>query len=506
MRTSFWGVALLGAAVFTGSLQACGGAKKEAVDPSAVPTSSGPDTAGQPVTADAGQQAAVAVADAPSSTGGANAPAFDRPKMNDDAKASYLRAIDAFGRGDLQTAKALFTEAISKDPKAYQAHYSLGVILERLVDPDALSHYRQAFGIVADYEPALTSYALYLARRGNVAEADQFLAEKHGKFPKSAAITAALAEVKSIQRDPSAQQLAQDALKLNPNFAPAMVTLARDHYRNRRLDLAQFALQAILDGLGPDNPPRIKNEPDSIVAEAEARLLRALIFREEGKRSEAIAELERVVKMRPDIVDAAVQLGTYYLESGNAEKAQPLLERSIQYDRDNLVAHLNLGDCYRLLARPAESRREFEWVLAKDQAQTHVHYNLGLLYLFSADIPGMNPVQQAEAALQEFEKYKAQRNKNATTEGGDVEQLINQAKAKKALMEANAAAGTPATPPPSASAAARSASPASSAPATSAAPARSAAPAASAAPAKSAAPAASASSSAPAASGSSSPK
>jgi len=36
----------------------------------------------------------------------------------------------------------------------------------------------------------------------------------------------------------SAQRIAQEALKINPDYRPAMVIIARDHYRNRRLDLA----------------------------------------------------------------------------------------------------------------------------------------------------------------------------------------------------------------------------------------------------------------------------
>ena len=90
-------------------------------------------------------------------------------------------------------------------------------------------------------------------------------------MPKSAAVSAALAEVKSIQGDSAAaQRFAQDALKKNPDYAPAMIALARDHYRARRLDLALYTLRAILDGYGPENPPRDKNN-------AEAHLLRGLI-------------------------------------------------------------------------------------------------------------------------------------------------------------------------------------------------------------------------------------
>jgi len=363
----------------------------------------------------------------------------------------------------------LFRDAISKDSKAYQAYYSLGVVLERMHDPDALSQYRQSFSVVTDYEPAITAYGLGLARRGNMSEADQFLTERRAKMSKSAAVATALAEVKSMQRDTgSAQDLAQEALKLNPNFPPAMVTLARDHYRNRRLDLADYALQAILDGFGVENPPRDKDN-------AEARLLRGLIYREQGARPTAIKEFEAVVSMRPDLVDASVQLAKYYLEAGNADRALPLLERALRYDQNDLAAHLNLGDCYRLLGRAADAKKEFDWVLAKDSALVQVHYDLGLLYLFTPNFPGMTPMGQADAAIEQFEKFQAARTRAPSGSGSDVEELINRAKAKKAVIEANAAAAQPAAAPSGAAPAAGSAAPA--APTGSAAPAGSAVPA-----------------------------
>ena len=430
-----------------GWLQACGGKQPTPGGPGNIPTTSPMGPAGTPVSTDQGVQ--VGISDAPSS---GNVPMAERPKMSEDAKGPYMQALDAFGRGELAQAKQSFLEAISKDPKAYQAHYSLGVILERLGEADALTRYRQAFTIVTDYEPAITAYGLLLARKGNETEADQFLTERHAKMPKSAAVAAALAEVKSMQRDTgSAQKLAQEALKANPNYAPAMVTLARDHYRNRRLDLAKYALQAILDGFGANNPPRDKTN-------VEARLLRALILKEEGHRAAAITELEAVLQRRPDMVDAGVQLATYYLESGNAAKAQPLLERALRYNNQNLVAHLNLGDVHRLMGRPADAKREFDWVLAKDSSLIQIHYNMGLLYLFSDSFPGKTPVQQVDAAISALDKYKELRGRSVDPRGGDVEQLIIRAKAKKAMLEAESNQPPPAAAPAGSGASAPAAS------------------------------------------------
>ncbi len=47
--------------------------------------------------------------------------------------------------------------------------------------------------------------------------------------------------------------------------------MARDHYRARKLDLAKYALQAMLEGFGESSPARDKDN-------AEAHLLRGLML------------------------------------------------------------------------------------------------------------------------------------------------------------------------------------------------------------------------------------
>ena len=387
------------------------------------------------------------IGDAPTNGDSAN----NRPKMNAAAEAAYTAGMAAFKNGDLVGAKTQFTQATQADPKAYQAFYSLGVVRERSNETSgALTSYRQATTIVADYEPAIVAYAVLLARTGKPDDATEFLNQRRASMPKSAAVTAAMAEVKSIQGNSGeAQRLAQEALKLNPDYRPAMVTLARDHYRSRRLDLALYALKGILDGYGEENPPRDKNN-------AEAHLIRGLIYKEQGLRGPAIQELQKSLELRPDLVESRVQLSAYFLEAGNAADAQQLLEPALKFDADNVIAHLNLGDAYRLLGRPADAKRELEWVKARDPSIAQVHYNLGLLYLFTDNFPGVTPGQAADTAIDELNQYKKMKPRVAGGTPDDTDELITRAKTKKALLDAksaeaaDAAAAPPAAPAPAA--------------------------------------------------------
>ncbi|MCB9591027.1 MAG: tetratricopeptide repeat protein [Polyangiaceae bacterium] len=372
--------------------------------------------------------------------------ASNRPQMNADAASAYNAGLEAFKNGDLDTAKKQFEAAISADSKAYRAYFSLGAVKERIDDEDgALRSYQKAIDVVKDYEPAIVAYAMLLASKKRFGEAESFLQSKSAAMPKSAAIPAAQAELKSIQKDSAgAQKLAQMALKRNPDYRPAMVTLARDHYRNRRLDLALYTLRAILDGFGDENPPRDK-------ANAEARLLRALILREMGKRNAALDEFKEAVAARPDLVEARVSLAAFMLESGNAVEAAGLLEGALKYDRRNLLAHLNLGDAYRLLGRPDAALKELEVVKSREPTLAKTYYNLGLLYLFGGQMSGVDKKTAAEKAITAFEKYKELHPRAQPGDPDDTDELIVRAKSQKAIAEAEAKAPPP--PPPAAPAA-----------------------------------------------------
>ena len=419
------------------SLPGCGGSGPEAK--SATATATNPNaTQGDRVISPSGQQ--VGISDAPSS----GASAASRPQMNAAAAGFYTAAMQAFLAGNLDEAHAQFTKASEADPKAYQAYYSMGVVRERQGNsPGALSAYSKAISVVSDYEPAIVAYAVLTAREGNPDAAEEYLNGRLAKMERTAAVTTALAEVKSIRGDSgAAQRLAKESLKINPDYRPAMVILARDHYRSRRLDLALYALQGILDGYGTENPPRDKDNP-------EALLLRGLIYKERGQRAPAMVDFKRCIEIRPDLVEAKVQLAGYLLEAGNAAEAVPLLESALRYDRDNLLARLNLGDGYRLLGRVGDAKQQLDWVAQKDPKLAQVHYALGLLYLFSENIPGTTPKQAAERAMASFEEYKKLKPRSGPGQAEDVDELITAAKSKKAVIEAAEAEKAAASAPPS---------------------------------------------------------
>jgi len=339
-------------------------------------------------------------------------PRRTKVEMSPEAASAYAAGMAAFAKADLKGASEQFSRAFATDPAAFPAMVGLGIVQERRGElAKALDSYGMALSIAPDYGPALSAKVRLLLGMGRISDAETFARDAAAKYPDSAAVLAALAEVVSARGDSAnAQLLAQKALKKDPDYRPAMVTLARDHYRAHRLDLALYTLTAILDGYGQENPPRDKNNAD-------ARLLRASIYREQNKRKAAMDELKTVIDLRPDLVDARLQLAAYMLEAGNAADARPLLETALEYDPTNVLDHLN-------------------WVSRKDDSMAQAHYNIGLVYLFSSNVPGVTDEQAIDKAIESFERFKKLQPRAARGAGDDVDDLIARARNKKAIMEA----------------------------------------------------------------------
>ncbi len=427
MRHTGW-LLVSGAIAFgSGASIGCGGDEGKKVN---TPQAAPPD-AGAPAP----------VADVPPGPGG------ERNAVEADAKKDYDDGFRAWAAGDLLAAKKAFQAATRDDGRSAPSHYALGAVMERLGDTaGAQQEYRAAFNAKPDFEPAIGAYALSLANSGHLGEADSFLTDRHQRAPSSAGIETLLAEVKSLEKDSGgAQQLAQDALRLNPDYKPAMVTIARDHYRAGRAELARYALQAILDGFGDSSPPRDRDNP-------EAHLLRGLIEKQAGQRAAALADFEAARTSRPDMVDALIQVGVMKLEAGNVVQALPLLQSAVRYAPNASLAHLNLGDAYRLGGRAADARKEFDTALSLDSSLAVAHYDIGLLYLFSPSIPGTNASDQISTAIRELNTYKTMRGV-ATRQGAsdDIDELLSRANAKQAELKVAVPpppAPKPATPAP----------------------------------------------------------
>lgn len=522
-RSLRYGVALI-LATLPGAIIACG-SRKPAESPTGATsssTSSAPTTA---ATDDAPAAATVATAaptatPAPTSTPTA-APTATPPapdsstKLSGTAKDAYDRGVSAYSRGDLPGAIAALQQAVSAEPRAYEAHYALGMALERLgKQSDALEEYRNASKIKPDYGKAVAAYCFLLYRQGSKTEAESKLGDAQAASPKDVHLMTALAEIKSLQGDSAtAQQLASAALTADAKYEAAMVMIARDYFRTGRVDLASYVLGAVLDGQQTEeerakglpakkNPPRAPNN-------AEAHFLRALIFQRAGDRLHAAQWLESAARLRPDLVEAQLALGMIRLEANDADGALAPLKLAVAFNPQSVEGHLALGEANRLTSHPAEAKGEYLWVTASSlssaQQKALAQYDTGLLYFLTPGFEGLADTTRLDKSIDLWTQFdKAKGSASGPSWPSDADDLIEQARRAKTVAAASASGGgsTKAKTPDSMKAPAAGGGATVAPPATSAKPTTSAAPAASA----SAKPVASASASAkPATSASAAP-
>lgn len=413
-------LALVAAAGF--AFGACGGDEPKAKDPTHAKGSATTTDTAPTGTTDTGPEG-------PSQT------------VTGDAKGDYDKGFAAWQNGDLQQAKEYFSKASKADPKNPSPHYALACVLEHLGDnAGAQGEYRAAFNAKPDHLASICGYAYNVASAGHVSEADQFLTDKVAKDQNNAGLKTCLAEVKSRAKDSAgAQQLAQDALRIDPDYKPAMVVIARDHQRAGRADLARYALTAILDGFGLAAPARDKDNP-------EAHLIRGIMRRDAGQRIAAMEDFQVARAKRPDLVEATIQIGAMKLEAGNAVEAQPLLESAVKFAPKNALAHQNLGDCYRLVGRVSDAKKELDTAMSLDSSMPATHYSLGLLYLFAPSYPGMSDSDKLGAAIKELNTYKQMRGpKPPPGVQDDVDDLIAGAQQRQTELAQSKAAASAAT-------------------------------------------------------------
>ncbi|MBI2394403.1 MAG: tetratricopeptide repeat protein, partial [Deltaproteobacteria bacterium] len=382
-------------------------------------------------------------------------------KLLGDARAAYDQGVTKYNAGDLAGAAQSFQQAIGAEPKAYEAHYALGVTYERMGKTgDALESYRNAYKLNPNFDAAIAAYGFLLYRNGSHTEAEKFLEDQSAKNPKALGVMTALAEIKSLNGDSNAAQtLAGNVLVIEAKYEPAMVLIARDHYRRGRDDLATYVLSAILDGQRTQeekekdlpakaSPPRAPNN-------AEAHLLRAIILAKTDRRA-AARWFESAAKIRPDLFDAQLQLGLIRLEANDAEGALEPLRRAVMYNASSVDAHLALGDAYRLYGGKApEAKKEYLWVVtaagAPAKLKALAQYNLGLLYFLTPGIDGMSDVQRYDKSVEYWNQYKVAKGTATADWPTDADDLIEQARrARNAAAAAGGGAGGT-TPKPAAS-------------------------------------------------------
>jgi len=235
-----------------------------------------------------------------------------------NAGALKLRASLAIAKGQLDSAVADLREALNDQPKSADLLVLLAAAYERGGKVELAE--RQFADAVksSSFDPAVTlQYVAFLRRRGDLAHAEEILAEANGRTPGNAQLLASLAQIRLNRK----------------NWAGAL---------------------ALADAIGAAAGDR-----------ALADEIRAAALAGEDKIDESIAAMEKAHQEAPDAVQPVVALVSAYVKQGQADKADGLLQEMNRRFPGNAQLLVLTGQTMLALHRDDDAERSLKAAVAQ---------------------------------------------------------------------------------------------------------------------------------------------
>jgi len=242
-------------------------------------------------------------------------------------------------------------------------------------------------------------------------------------------------------RDADAQRLIDDALRQHgdaagPHLASSMRALAgRDLVTAEReareavqkdernvpamLVMAQvFRAQGRLDTARFAVDNALALEPGNALLHVE----RGLVLQAQGEAQEALFAFERAARLHPTLADALEPYGRLLLERGFGPDALQVLRTLSQLRPTSGPAQLLLANALRATKDYPAAEAAYRRALELDQYLDEAHFNLGLLYIDNA-IGGADELARLQRGVAELRTYESKARPDATTKARLVEYL-----------------------------------------------------------------------------------
>ncbi len=132
------------------------------------------------------------------------------------------------------------------------------------------------------------------------------------------------------------------------------------------------------------------------------------IYKDNNRLPEALAHLEKAVRLLPAYVDAHNNLGTVFLASHRYKDAESCFRRALDIQPAYPDAHNNLGSLYYKQGLLERAQASYEQALALNPHSSDTHYNLALLRYMKIPLVAWGPYSLellAQPWLQPFHRF-----------------------------------------------------------------------------------------------------
>ena len=268
--------------------------------------------------------------------------------------------------GDAESAASHLRRGVELDGQSFDAHYLLGLSLERTSEYDAAcASLLNALEISPEFEQAYADLCRVRALAGNAKGAKDAIDAGIARFPNNASFHHYLGNLQMTAADPAAAlESYSRELVLSPNDAQAHLNVGLALSELKKFGEASESFQRAV-------------EIDPASAAAHVNLGRSL--KAEGRLTEAAASLRRALEIQPDDADTLNELGSALQKQGELDPALELYARAIKLKPDLPGGYTNLGLALFEKGEVAHAIAIFRAGLAvKPLAETHDNLGIAL--------------------------------------------------------------------------------------------------------------------------------
>ncbi len=99
-----------------------------------------------------------------------------------------------------------------------------------------------------------------------------------------------------------------------------------------------------------------------------------------SRHEEAIASYRKAIELKPDLIQALVNLGAVLNEVGKMDESIELLTRAIELSPDDVKGYVNLGDAYYSQGQYYEAMQQFRQALRVDPGAYEAHHRIAVAF------------------------------------------------------------------------------------------------------------------------------
>lgn len=305
-------------------------------------------------------------------------------ELVEDQPAEIAQAEGAIQKNDFATAETLLRKAIEKDANNYQAWFDLGFVLNRLGRADeSIAAYRKS--VVAKPEVFESNLNLGLMLdRAHKPEAEQFLRAATTLKPTAhpaegqARAWLALAHLIENTKPEDALKAYAKASELTPKDPEPHLSAGLLHERRKEFATAEAEYKQVLaldaraseavigltnlymkSGRLGEAEPLLRKLAAERPEDAGIHLQLGRVLEAQGKKDDAITELQTALKLAPADSDAQRELADLYTGAGKNDLAEGVYRSLLTAHPNDAELHRGLGQALLRQKKFQEAQQEF---------------------------------------------------------------------------------------------------------------------------------------------------